>query len=1109
MKNKRLFITLTIFALLVTIAIPCVDAAASTPVKTVDVMFLHDTHSHLQEFATVENGQSNMLGGFARIKTLINEQKEKNPETLLLDAGDFSMGTLIQVIFEEEASEIRMLGELGFDATTLGNHEFDYRARGLANMMNNAVASGDALPAIVVCNVDWEGMEAAGLTQDQQLLQAAFEKYGVKKYIVVEKDGVQIAITGVFGEDSLECTPGCPLAFKNPVDAVKETVSEIRQKEAVDMIVCVSHSGTWEDEAKSEDELLAKSVPELDLIISGHTHTKLEEPIAHGDTYIVSAAEYGKYLGNLSMTQKSDGRWEPASYELITVDSAITPDEAAQEKVDALMSVVDSRYLEQFGYTRAQVLCTNEVDFASSADTASLHTENNLGSIMADAYTYAVEKLSRTDEHPVDVAVVPSGTIRDSYARGNVTVENVFNSFSLGIGEDGIPGYPLISVYLTGKELRTAAEIDASISDIMTYARLYTDGLCWSYNPHRMILNKTTDVYLCNSEEERVELEDDKLYRVVTDFYTSQMLGSVTDLSYGLLSIVPKNADGTPITDYTDAVIMTGEQELKAWAAIAAYMDSFEDTDGDGIGNVPAKYAGPEGRKVVEDSRNLFDLLKNPNKFFFIIVCAALVLLAVLVLLLRLAWRLLCRFSLEKFKKLFQATDMTMGEPWKQIVIFTIPMIIGNIAQQLYNTVDSIVVGKYVGDNALAAVGSAGPIMNLLLVLFMGISMGASIMVAQYFGAKQREELSHTIGNCISLTAIAVVIIMIVSVIVVRPLLILLDTPDSILDWCTSYLMIMFLGSVGTAYYNILSGVLRGLGDAFSALIYLLVATVINIVLDVYFVAELDMGVSGVALATVIAQAVSALLCFMRLAKLSAIFDLKLKYMRINGKYSGNMIKLGLPSGLTQAIFSTAMIIVQSLTNSFGEVFIAANVIVMRVDGFAMLPNFSFGTAMTTYAGQNVGAKKFERVTKGAKQGTLLAVLTSAVLTGMILLFGRQLMGIFTETAELVELSRRMMGIIAVGYIAMAVTQSLSGVMRGAGDTMTPMWISLFTTVIVRVPVAYGISYLTRTPELPSGRQECIFISLLSSWVLGALITVFFYLRGRWKKKVTNDVNLG
>ena len=457
---------------------------------------------------------------------------------------------------------------------------------------------------------------------------------------------------------------------------------------------------------------------------------------------------------------------------------------------------------------------------------------------------------------------------------------------------------------------------------------------------------------------------------------------------------------------------------------------------------------------------------------------------------------------MEQIKKLFQATDMTDGTPWKRIVIFTIPMLIGNIAQQLYSTVDSIVVGKYVGDNALAAVGSAGPILNLLLVLFIGISMGASIMVAQYFGAKQREELSYTIGNCIVLTAIAVAIIMVLSVFVTRPLLELLKTPDSIIDWCESYLLILFLGSVGSAYYNILSGVLRGLGDAFSALIYLLVATVLNIVLDVLFVAQLRMGVSGVAWATIIAQAVSAILCFIRLTKLTDIFDLKPQFMSLKKMYAMKVVQLGLPSGLTQAIFSMAMIVVQSLTNSFGEMFIAANVIIMRVDGFAMLPNFSFGTAMTTYTGQNVGAKKMDRVIQGAKQGTILAVLTSATLTGLILIFGKFLMGIFTDTTELVELSRNMMGIIAIGYVAMAVTQSLSGVMRGAGDTMTPMWISIFTTVIVRIPVAYGIAYLTQSAAYPNGRQECIFISLLCSWLMGALFTTICYLGGRWKKKV-------
>lgn len=453
------------------------------------------------------------------------------------------------------------------------------------------------------------------------------------------------------------------------------------------------------------------------------------------------------------------------------------------------------------------------------------------------------------------------------------------------------------------------------------------------------------------------------------------------------------------------------------------------------------------------------------------------------------------------FKQLFEPTDMTQGKPWEKIAIFTVPMLIGNIAQQLYNTVDSIVVGQYVGDNALAAVGSAFPILNMLLVLFMGISIGAGVMVSQYFGARAKEELSKTIGNCITLTALASIFIMLVGMLVVRPLLEILDTPNSILDWCDSYLKIQILGVSGVAYYNILCGILRGLGDSISALVYLLVATVLNIILDIWFVAGFEMGVVGVALATVIAQAVSAVLCVLKLRKMRDLFELNLSCLKPDRRHTFTIIRLGLPSGITQAIFSMAMIVVQSLTNSFGELVIAANVIIMRVDGFAMMPNFSFGTAMTTYAGQNIGAKEYDRVTLGAKQGTLMAAGISTVITALILIFGKYLMGIFTDTTELVTLSANMMKILAVGYVAMAVTQCLSGIMRGAGDTMTPMWISMITTFVIRIPIAYGISFLTRTEELPHGRYECIWISLLAAWVIGCLITTLCYRRGKWKEK--------
>ena len=445
---------------------------------------------------------------------------------------------------------------------------------------------------------------------------------------------------------------------------------------------------------------------------------------------------------------------------------------------------------------------------------------------------------------------------------------------------------------------------------------------------------------------------------------------------------------------------------------------------------------------------------------------------------------------------------MTSGKPWVKILAFTLPMLLGNIAQQLYNTVDTIVVGKYIGDNALAAVGSCGPIVNMLLVLFIGISAGASIMVSQYFGARNREDLSQTIGNCITATVICCGVLILVATPLIRPVLEILNTPASILDWCEDYLKICLWGIAGLAFYNILSGILRGMGDSVWPLIFLLVATVINIVLDIVFVAVLGMEVAGVALATIIAQIVSAALCMVKLAVMRKDYDFGFRYMRLRGRYVKTLVRLGLPSGLTQAIFSSAMIIVQSLTNQFGEMFIAANVVIMRVDGFAMMPNFSFGTALTTYSGQNVGAGLYDRVTKGAKQGLWMAVGCSASITALILFFGKGLMHLFTDTQDLVELSYRLMMILAVGYIAMAVTQSLSGIMRGAGDTMTPMWISLITTVAIRVPVAYGIAWLTSPTGNPAdGMKECIQISLLASWCIGAALTVLFYRMGKWKNK--------
>ena len=628
--KKILSVMLVVAVLLLPVMDIPVEAADST--KQIDVLFTHDTHSHLDSFSTIVNGKQEKVGGFAKIKTLINEKKKEDPDTLILDGGDFSMGTLVQTVYDTEAAELRMLGSLGYDVTTFGNHEFDYRSKGLANMLKAAKSSGETLPEIVVCNVDWESMEKAGLSDGQKQIQSAFETYGVKDYVMVQKGDVKIAVVGVFGKDALECAPTCELSFKDPIEAVKQTVEEIRKNEEADMIACVSHSGTWDDENKSEDELLAKAVPELDLIISGHTHSELTEAIQHGNTYIVSCGEYGRNLGSLSMTQKQDGRWDLTSYDLIPVSEDIKPDQETQKQIDALMDKVDTNYLADFGYTRKEVLAQNDVEFNSLEEMETKHEELNLGDIMSDAYVYAVENSEYYDGDPVDVAVVPSGTVRDTYTKGDITVEDVYNSFSLGIGRDGVAGYPLINAYLTGKELKLVAEVDASVSDFMTTARLYCSGLNFTYNPHRMILNKVTDCYLTRTDGERTEIQDDKLYHVVTDLYTGQMLGSVMKMSYGLLSLEPKDKDGKPIENLEDKAIMEGDRELKAWDAIARYMQSFDDTDGDGIANVPEYYASLHDRKVLDNSKNIIDLVKNPNKFAVMIVLICLVILVIFVL---------------------------------------------------------------------------------------------------------------------------------------------------------------------------------------------------------------------------------------------------------------------------------------------------------------------------------------------------------------------------------------------------------------------------------------------------------------------------------------------
>lgn len=579
--------------------------ATESPKKEVEILFTHDLHSHLEEFLLLSGDEEEMVGGFPRIKTIIDQKQSQNPNVFVFDGGDFSMGTLYQTIFEQASPELRLMGAMGFDATTIGNHEFDYRTSGILNMMETAIESGDPLPEVVLSNAKITG--------------TPFEALHTKPYVIITKGDITAAVFGVFGVDALACAPTCELEFIPAAEAAQQVIAEIKENYDVDIIVCLSHGGTNANISKSEDHLLAQAVPEIDIIVSGHTHTRLDTPAKQGNTWIVSAGEYGSRLGNIVLTQNQENRWDLKEYELILLDDSVPQDQDTLQQIQTFKSDINHIYLEQFGYTIDQVLTENPYRFSAIYQLGNKLEEDTLGNIIADAYVYAVQNIEKEAYRPIAAAIVPAGIIRDTIPMGPVTVEHAFQISSLGVGPDQIPGYPLIEVYLTGKELMTAAEIDASISPLMPSAQLYCSGLYYKANDKRLILNKTTDVWLVDQNGNRQEIQKDKLYRVVADLYSGQMLSAVTDMSKGILSIVPKDKDGNPVVDLEKQILYDGSQEVKAWTTLAGYLDSMD--------QIPTKYSAPEGRKIIESSLNPWELLKNPNTIALIVYAVAIIVL--------------------------------------------------------------------------------------------------------------------------------------------------------------------------------------------------------------------------------------------------------------------------------------------------------------------------------------------------------------------------------------------------------------------------------------------------------------------------------------------------
>lgn len=619
MKIAKRITALLLVTVLIILMIPSTIATSSS--NTATVLFTHDLHSHLLP-SVDENGNS--YGGYARLMHVINTYKAQYPDALLIDGGDFSMGSLFQTAFPTSAIELRIMGAMGYDATTLGNHEFDYLPTGLCSMLYAAIESGDPLPMILNGNYLPPVAGDPAYTQDSQSVQEAFDAYGVQKYTILERGGIHYVLFGLFGDDADACAPNSGMILEDPITSaqaiVDEAVAQCRELYNVDpVVICLSHSGT--ENGKGEDYTLAEKVSGIDLIISGHSHTTLETPLYVNGTYVVSAGNYSKNLGVAQLSIAQDGTVTMADYELIPINDTVPEDPTIAAMVEGYKQEVETTYLNAYNMSFDQVVTNNPYTFDTVGQVyATLH-ESTLGNVYSDAYKWAAEQATGA---PVDIALTASGVVRESIPVGDVTVSDVFNAASLGVGTEG----ELVSVYIYGADLKNALEVDATLSDFMTSARLYYSGIEYTVNTNRMLLNKVVQAQLRLPDGSKVALEDDKLYRVVCGMYMGQMLGNIEQMSFGLIVITPRTADGTPIAvkDLAQHVVRDSNgTPVKEWYAIASYLDSMG-------GTMDAKYATTDGRKVIYSSWNPVDMLQNANTYTYVAIAVILVLFALIVL---------------------------------------------------------------------------------------------------------------------------------------------------------------------------------------------------------------------------------------------------------------------------------------------------------------------------------------------------------------------------------------------------------------------------------------------------------------------------------------------
>jgi len=599
MKKAILFL---LFILLI------LRAAAQQEQKIV-ILHTNDLHSHLTGFTpesaytplTVNDDKT--IGGFARIASIIKNEKEKNEGiTLVVDAGDFLMGTLFQGTETKTGFQLRLMKKAGYDVACLGNHEFDYGPVKLAEIINSSVKGGE-IPSLLLSNAVLDDEDPG-----DDALEKLFAGNILGRTTVVRRGGLKFGFFSLLGKEADEnAAYASPVTFSNQVSTAKKMVKQL-QEEKCDIIICLSHSGVTQNkkgEWAGEDAKIAQKVKGIDVIVSGHTHSYLDKPVMVNGIPIVQAGEYGVNVGKLSLTY-NNGKVNTTGYSLIPVDDRTAGDPAIHRLIEDQKKIVTEEILKPLGmdYDRSVV----ETDFILECIELGNIKESNLGPLVADAIHNYVNSHVKTG---TDVSMVAVGVIRDRILPGIQTAPDIFRLMSMGSGNDAVPGYPLSRVYVTGKELKSILEILQLAYKSTPANYCYYSGLKAEFDPEKCLLKKIVGIEIVKPDGNKTVDFSKKaktLYSITANSYMLEFVGIIKKMSFGLINVVPKDASGNPITDMRTAVIdfddsRYGIQEGKEWLALMEYLSSMDDTNGNGIPDIDRKYREAIQTFILPDNR--------------------------------------------------------------------------------------------------------------------------------------------------------------------------------------------------------------------------------------------------------------------------------------------------------------------------------------------------------------------------------------------------------------------------------------------------------------------------------------------------------------------------